>query len=70
MWQAILKIFAALASYFSNQQLIEAGKAEQQVKQNEADNEARKKAEQIKKNNSALDAESVVVKLRKYKRKD
>ena len=68
--KSLLGFLDKLFAFINTQQLKKAGKDEARIETMEADNEARKKAKKIIEDNSNLDAESVVIKLRKYKRKD
>jgi hypothetical protein len=63
---AVLKIFG----YLEDKQLLDAGANNEKLKNAEAENEARKKT---KANNAAIDSLSdsdVIVRMRKWKRKD
>lgn len=67
--KAIFSFLGELFAFLGDKQLLDAGEAKARDKQNEMDNQARAKAKEIKKAVDNLDANSVVTKLSKYKRK-
>lgn len=67
--RSILTILAAIASYYSNKQLLDAGKAEAESDVLKENNKAREQAKAVKREVNTLPADNVSYKLReKYSR--
>lgn len=62
-----LKVLGSLLGYLNTKQLLDAGEAKAENKQNEMENQASDKVDKIIKDNSVLDIDTMRDKLRKFR---
>jgi len=68
MWKSLLAFLAAIASYYSNKQLLDAGRAEEKADVFEAERKATKEVQQIISDIDALPDNVIDKRLSKWKR--
>lgn len=68
MWKSILTILAAILSYISNRQLINAGKAEERLDVDEASNKAQAEAKQTVVDVNSLSNSELAARMRKWRK--